>query len=213
MNSTFALTAEQVQRALNESDLDPDPIRQFAQWFDHAVAAKLPEPNAMSLATCTKAGFPSARIVLLKAFDERGFTFFTNYQSRKGRELTENPNVALLFFWPTLERQIRIEGMVTKVTRQESEAYFHSRPTISQVGACVSQQSCVIPDRDALDRRVQELLLQYGNQSVPLPDYWGGYRVRPSGLEFWQARPNRLHDRFHYTRLRDDEWRIERLSP
>jgi pyridoxamine 5'-phosphate oxidase len=213
MNSTFGLSHEQVQPVLNEQDLDRDPIQQFGQWFERAIAAKLPEPNAMTLATCTGQGLPSARIVLLKSYDQRGFVFFTNYQSRKGHELAENPNAALLFFWPTLERQIRIEGTVSQGTREESEHYFHSRPLVSQVGACVSQQSSVLSDRAAFDQRVQKLLLQYAQQPVPLPDYWGGYRVRPLAMEFWQARPNRLHDRFRYSRLSENEWKIQRLSP
>ncbi len=198
---------------LRRSDLDRDPIRQFGQWFDNALAAKLPEPNAMTLATCTRDGVPSARIVLLKAFNERGFVFFTNEESQKGRELADNPHVALVLFWPVLERQIRITGTAAQVSREETAVYFHSRPVGSQVGAWASHQSQILADRTELDRRFEELLERYRNQEVPLPPYWTGYRVSPVTLEFWQARLNRLHDRFRYTRGEGNGWRIDRLSP
>jgi pyridoxamine 5'-phosphate oxidase len=198
---------------LNEEDIDRDPIRQFRSWFEAALAAELPEPNAMTLATSTREGVPSARIVLLKGYDEQGFVFFTNYESQKGRELAENPNVALVLFWPAMERQIRITGTVGKVDREESEFYFHGRAFGSQVGAWASKQSEVLRNREELDQRFGELMTRYAKQVVPLPPYWGGFRVRPVMLEFWQARLNRLHDRFRYTRVGEQEWKRERLSP
>ena len=198
---------------LNETDLDSDPIQQFGVWFEAALAAGLPEPNAMTLATCTRDGIPSARIVLLKGYDERGFVFFTNYESQKGRELAENPHVALVLFWPTLERQIRITGRAAKIERDESDSYFHSRPFGSQVGAWASKQSEVLVNREELDQRFGELMARYADQLVPLPPNWGGYRVWPGVIEFWQARLNRLHDRFRYSRTGDCDWKRERLSP
>jgi pyridoxamine 5'-phosphate oxidase len=202
---------------LRLSDLDPDPMRQFAIWFEAALAARLPEPNAMVLATASARGFPSARVVLLKDCDAQGFVFFTNYESQKGRDLAENPRLALVFFWSPLERQIRVTGTAAKVSRVESEQYFHSRPVGSQVGAWASKQSQVLPNREDLDRRFRELSLHYERQPVPLPPYWGGYRVQPATIEFWQARVNRLHDRFRYSRSGersgDGKWHIERLSP
>jgi len=197
---------------LNEADVSPDPIKQFQIWFDQAIAAQLPEPNAMTLATASKDGIPSARIVLLKGVDHRGFVFYTNYESRKGKELTENPQAAIVFLWTVLERQIRIEGRVEKVFDQETETYFQSRPLESRLGAWASDQSCVIPDRDVLEKRFQELQTQYQDQEIPRPPHWGGYRVVPTVIEFWQGRPNRLHDRLRY-RLNEGDWLIERLAP
>lgn len=197
---------------LRKRDLHQDPFAQFKLWFDEVVQAKLPEPTAMTLATSTPDGVPSARIVLLKGFDEQGFVFFTNFQSQKGRELELNPRAALVFFWPTLERQVRITGAVAKVSREESETYFHLRPVGSQIGAWASQQSQVLANREELDRRVDECTRRYENQVVPLPPYWGGYRLNPVAFEFWQARLNRLHDRFRYVRS-ETGWGIERLSP
>ncbi|MBV9691340.1 MAG: pyridoxamine 5'-phosphate oxidase [Ktedonobacteraceae bacterium] len=197
---------------LSESDVDADPFRQFQVWFNAALAANLLEPNAMTLATATKDGKPSARIVLLKGFDERGFVFYTNYESRKGHELAENPQAALVFRWAELERQVRVEGLVEKCSAVESDAYFHSRPVGSQLGACVSQQSQVIDSREVLEARLEELMLENANQEIARPAYWGGSRLNPSSLEFWQGRPNRLHDRLRY-RLTDGGWLIERLSP
>lgn len=202
-------------RGLSEADVDPDPLRQFAVWFEQAVRAELPEPNAMTLATATRDGRPSARMVLLKGYDDRGFVFYTNYEGRKGRELAENPYAALVFFWPQLERQIRIEGRVERATAEESDAYYHSRPRGSQLGAWASHQSAVIPNREALEARVRELEAQYADPAVrvPRPPFWGGYRVIPDVIEFWQGRPSRLHDRLRYRRDASDAWVIERLSP
>ena len=198
---------------LSEADMDADPIRQFEAWFQHAEAANLPEPNAMTLATATPEGQPSARIVLLKAYGPFGFTFFTNYESRKGRELTTNPRAALLFFWPELQRQIRIEGTVERVAEAESDAYFASRPVGSRLGAWASRQSEVIPGRDGLEARVRELAERYAESEVPRPSFWGGFRVRPLAVEFWQGRPDRLHDRLRYVLGETGRWRLERLSP
>lgn len=198
---------------LSEADMDADPIRQFEMWYQHAEAAKLPEPNAMTLATATPEGQPSARIVLLKSYGAFGFTFFTNFESRKGRELTTNPRAALLFFWPELQRQIRIEGTVERVAEAESDAYFASRPVGSRLGAWASRQSEVIPGRDGLEARVRELAERYAESEVPRPSFWGGFRVRPLAIEFWQGRPDRLHDRLRYVLGETDRWRLERLSP
>lgn len=197
---------------LLEADLLPDPFQQFGIWMQEAVAAKLPEPTAMTLATADAKGRPSARTVLLKAFDERGFVFYTNYGSRKARDLAENVAVALLFHWTVLERQVRIEGRAERVSREESDAYFHSRPRGSQLGAWSSRQSEPIANREALEASVREVAARYAGQSVPLPDFWGGYRVTPSLIEFWQGGAHRLHDRLCYT-LSEGGWRIERLSP
>jgi pyridoxamine 5'-phosphate oxidase len=198
---------------LSEDDVDADPVRQFETWLKQAVAANLPEPNAMTLATATPDGQPSARMVLLKGFDASGFTFFTNYESRKGRELTANPRAALLFFWPELQRQIRIEGTVERVSEAESDAYFRSRPLGSRLGAWASAQSVVIAGRAVLEERVREVIQRYPDGEVPCPPNWGGYRVYPLNIEFWQGRPDRLHDRLRYLRIQPSGWRIERLSP
>ena len=200
-------------RGLKETDLDPDPFKQFHTWFNDAVNANLLEPNAMILATATRDGKPSARTVLLKAFDERGFVFYTNYESRKGQELAENPQASVVFLWTELERQVRIEGIVEKCSAEESDAYFQSRPFGSRLGAVVSQQSQVISGRQVLETRLEELMAEYADQNVPRPSYWGGYRLKPASFEFWQGRPNRLHDRLHYYLVDDGNWRIERLSP
>ncbi|QZZ20814.1 pyridoxamine 5'-phosphate oxidase [Leptothermofonsia sichuanensis E412] len=200
------------RQQLNESEVDPDPIRQFQIWFEQAVSAQLPEPNAMTLATASREGIPSARIVLLKGVDPRGFVFYTNYESRKGRELADNPRAALVFLWNVLERQVRIEGTVERVSDRETDAYFHSRPLESQLGAWASNQSQVIPGRLVLEQRFQAFKQKYQNQEVPRPPHWGGYRVVPHLIEFWQGRPNRLHDRLCY-RLEGTRWVIERLAP
>jgi pyridoxamine 5'-phosphate oxidase len=198
---------------LSEADVDADPLRQFAKWFEQALAAHLPEPNAMTLATATPDGQPSARMVLLKAFDASGFTFFTNYDSRKGRELATNPRAALLFFWPQLQRQVRIEGTVERTSEAESDAYFRSRPLGSRLGAWASQQSEVIAGRHVLEERMRELAQRFADGEVPRPPHWGGYRVYPLTIEFWQGRPDRLHDRLRYQRVQPTGWRLERLSP
>jgi pyridoxamine 5'-phosphate oxidase len=197
---------------LTEADVNPDPMRQFQLWFEQALAAEILEPNAMTLATATKDGTPSARIVLLKGVSDRGFVFFTNYESRKGQELAENPQAALVFLWKALERQVRIEGTVEKVSDAETVAYFHSRPRESQLGAWVSNQSQVIANREVLEQRLAELSQQYQDQEIPRPPHWGGYCVIPYTIEFWQGRPSRLHDRLRY-RLDNYHWIIERLAP
>ncbi len=204
---------EYTQGGLAEAEVHADPIRQFETWFQQALAANLPEPNAMTLATAAADGQPSARVVLLKACDACGFTFFTNYDSRKGRDLTTNPRAALLFFWPPLQRQVRIEGTVERVSASESDAYFRSRPLGSRLGAWASHQSEIIPSREVLEERMRELTQRFAAGEVPCPPHWGGYRVRPQTIEFWQGRPDRLHDRLRYRRMESDGWRLERLSP
>lgn len=196
---------------LLESQAAGNPFDQFAAWFGQAVDAGQHEVNAMTLATATPAGVPSARIVLLKGFDERGFTFFTNYLSRKGQELLENPHASLLFFWSALERQVRLEGTIEKVAPDESEAYYHSRPLGSRLGAWVSEQSRPTT-REALEARVAEMTARFGD-NPPRPEHWGGYRLVPARIEFWQGRPSRLHDRLLYTRQPDGHWERTRLAP
>jgi pyridoxamine 5'-phosphate oxidase len=197
---------------LLEKDLARDPFRQFEKWFQEAEAAKVTEPNAMVLATTARDGRPAARIVLLKQVDGRGFVFYTSYESRKGRELEANARASLLFPWIAIERQVVIEGAVTKVAREESEAYFHSRPRLSQLAAWASQQSAIITGRSVLEESMKTLEKKYAGQEVPLPPQWGGYRVSPETVEFWQGRRNRLHDRLRYRREKDN-WVVERLSP
>lgn len=197
---------------LSERDLARDPFRQFEKWFSEAQAAKIAEPNAMVLTTATRDGKPSARTVLLKALDGRGFVFYSNYESRKGRELEANPRATLLFPWTAMERQVTVEGVVAKVAREESEAYFHSRPRASQLGAWVSAQSTIIADRKVLDQSLKALEQKYAGQEVPVPPHWGGWRLMPETVEFWQGRRNRLHDRLRYRREKDG-WIIERLAP
>ncbi|MDM8520909.1 pyridoxamine 5'-phosphate oxidase [Anaerolineales bacterium HSG6] len=202
--------------ALRRQNLLPDPIEQFGVWFQQANEAKLSvEPNATTLATSTKNGVPSTRTVLLKEFDERGFVFYTNYHSQKGHELAENPNASLLFFWGELHKQIRIDGQISTVSRTESEQYFYSRPFRSKLGAVISQQSSVIPNRATLESEMVRLEARYSDNEheIPLPEHWGGYRLLPQTIEFWQGQPDRLHDRFRYTRQSDTGWQIERLAP
>jgi pyridoxamine 5'-phosphate oxidase len=198
--------------ALVEAHANRDPFEQFQQWFDAAVKAELPEPNAMTLATIDTAGFPAARIVLLKDFDSSGFVLFTNYNSHKGQELSQNPRAALVFLWAELERQVRIQGTVEKITPEESDSYFYSRPHGSRLGAWASNQSEVIADRDVLDRQLEALKAEYEGKEVPRPPHWGGFRVKPQMIEFWQGRTSRLHDRLRY-RMGDGGWGIDRLSP
>jgi pyridoxamine 5'-phosphate oxidase len=197
---------------LDRDQLDDDPLAQFGRWFGEAERADLIEPNAMTLATSSPDGRPSARIVLLKGFGPDGFVFFSNYASRKGDELAANPNAALVFWWPPLERQVRLEGSVERTTTEESEAYWASRPLGSRLAALASAQSQVLAGREELVRRVEELAARHRDGDVPLPEAWGGYRLVPDAFEFWQGQPNRLHDRFRYTR-RQDGWLVERLSP
>ena len=207
------LRREYTAGGLRRMDLNLNPIAQFQKWFDEALKANLIEPSAMTLATVDKDGTPSSRIVLLKGAEERGFTFFTNYESRKGRELAANARAAFTLFWPELEREICIAGTVSKTTRAESEKYFAIRPRGSQLGAWVSKQSSVVPDRAFLETCLAEAEKQFINREVETPPYWGGYLLAPTRIEFWQGRPNRLHDRFQYTKLPDGSWRIDRLSP
>ena len=207
-----SLRVDYKRAALDERDVDPDPFRQFARWFDEAVAVQIPEPNAMTLATVDPTGGPSARIVLLKAVDGRGLTFYTNYASRKARELHRGSRAALLFFWPELERQIRIEGAVEKVDAATADEYWVTRPRMSRVGAWASQQSEPLPDRAALEQRFAQADARYPGESVPRPPHWGGYRLVPDAFEFWQGRASRLHDRITYGR-EGANWRIGRLAP
>ena len=204
---------EHAGRGLRRSDLDPDPIKQFSSWFTAAIEAGICDVNSMSLATAGTDGKPSVRIVLLKGFDQDGFVFFTNYDSEKGKQLEANPYAALAFYWIELDRQIRISGKAEKTSRKESQIYFHSRPIGSQLGAWASRQSEVIDARRVLDARMAEMTERFRGKPVSLPPRWGGYRVRPEIMEFWQGRSNRLHDRFRYTRQTDGSWSIERLAP
>ena len=207
------LRREYTDAGLDEQDLDANPFKQFEKWFQEAIDAKLDLPDAMTLATATKDGIPSARIVLLRGLDERGFVFYTDYESQKGKELAENPNAALVFYWRELDRQVRITGQVSRVSRENSNNYFQSRPVGSRLAALASRQSEVIPDRKILEERFEQLAAQYQDTEIPLPSDWGGYRLSPNMIELWSGRPSRLHDRLRYTRQSNDDWRIERISP
>ena len=213
MTTLADLRREYASRALSEDAAHADPIAQFSAWFDEALNSQLIDVNAMALATASPAGEPAARIVLLKGADETGFVFYTNYDSAKGRDLAANPRACLLFFWAELERQVRITGAVTKTSADESDKYFHSRPIESQIGAAVSDQSRMVADRTRLEKRFEEAAAKYKDATVPRPEHWGGYRVKPETIEFWQGRKSRLHDRLLYSRQSDGSWSRARLEP
>ena len=199
--------------SLAESGVAADPISQFRAWYDEAVALGLAEPNAMTVATAGRDGRPSARVVLMRGYDERGFAFFTNYESRKGSEIGANPFACCVFFWQSMERQVRVEGGVVRVPEAESDEYFAGRPRMSKLGAWVSHQSGVVAGRDVLEREMEALQAKYPGDEVPRPPHWGGFRVVPDAVEFWQGRRSRLHDRLIYRREGEGRWKVERLSP
>jgi len=211
MDSIAQLRKNYTFGQLSETDVPDNPLPLFKLWFDQAVRAECPEPNSMTLATANKAGNPSARIVLLKGADETGFSFFTNYESQKGKDLAVRPQAALLFHWHELERQVRIQGVVERVSAAESDEYFHSRPSASRIGAWASPQSLAIPNREFLEEAEKQFKAEFGD-TPPRPEHWGGYRLRPTEVEFWQGRPSRLHDRIHY-KLDGSTWQINRLAP
>jgi pyridoxamine 5'-phosphate oxidase len=200
-------------QSLDESDVASDPIEQFERWWDNALNSSIGEINSMTLATANAKGIPSARIVLLKGYDENGFVFFTNYESKKGKDLAENPFASLVFFWKELERQVRIDGIVEKIKAEQSDEYFETRPEGSKIGAWASPQSGVISGRTVLEQNVSDLKERYVGKEIPRPPHWGGYIVEPLRIEFWQGRPNRLHDRIAYIRDVSGSWNIERLAP
>lgn len=213
MNKISDLREHYDLASLNEENAEPHAMKQFYTWFEEARNGNELEPNAMILSTITKEGHPAARTVLLKGLEDDGFIFYTNYESDKAKEIEINPNVSLLFLWKKLQRQVRISGVVRKISKERSKAYFQSRPKDSQIGAWASPQSQVIPNKNLLIQRKEELIAEYKNEeSLPLPDFWGGYKLKPQQMEFWQGRPSRLHDRLRY-KLVDSEWKIERLAP
>jgi len=212
MDDIANIRKDYMLKSLNENEAQSNPIDQFTIWWNEALASNIDEINAMTLATASAAGKPDARIVLLKGYDEKGFIFFTNYSSTKGKQLAENPFATLVFFWKELERQVRIEGRVEKISEADSDAYFFSRPVGSRIGAWASPQSTVIQNRELLEQNVKQLELKYADGNVPRPEHWGGYVVVPEQIEFWQGRSSRLHDRLHY-RLENGAWIIERLAP
>lgn len=207
------LREEYKTTSLSETESKADPIKQFELWFNEAIEAKVPESNAMTLSTATTDGRPSARVVLLKGVHENGFVFYTNYLSRKGKEITKNPIGALTFFWPAMERQIRIEGTIEKVSKEQSEQYFQSRPKGSQIGALASPQSQEIAGRESLEKKWAELEAEYTDKTIPKPSFWGGYVLKPRLIEFWQGRPSRLHDRILYKKIDNKNWKKVRLAP
>lgn len=212
MSSIADIRKDYKLQSLSEQDVAADPFEQFGRWWQEALNSEVDEVNAMTLATATKTGIPSARIVLLKGYDEKGFVFFTNYESHKAKELVENPHASLVFFWKELERQVRIDGAVEKVSAAESDAYFQSRPEGSQIGAWASPQSAVIQNRRIIETNVVKYTEAFAGKPIPRPDHWGGYRVLPVCIEFWQGRSSRLHDRFRFTREAGN-WKRERLAP
>lgn len=214
MNKNIADIRKDYQlQSLLETDIAGDPLTQFNRWWDDAVKSELDEVNAMTLATASLNGIPAARIVLLKSVTDAGFVFFTNYNSHKGKELEENPNACLVFFWKELERQVRITGRVEKVSATESDEYFNSRPAGSRIGAWASPQSRVIASRETIEKNILKYEEQFGGTEIARPPHWGGYIVIPTVIEFWQGRPNRLHDRLQYSKMQDGNWRVERLAP
>jgi pyridoxamine 5'-phosphate oxidase len=208
----FNLRKDYANATLNESDLNPNPIKQFQFWLNQALEAGLNEPYAMQLATSGSDNFPDIRTVLLRGADQDGFTFFTNYNSEKGRDIAENPKAAINFFWPELERQVRVRGTIKKASTEISDEYFNSRPFESKIGAWASNQSSELPSRELLENKIGELTKKFQNKEVPRPDFWGGYVLTPSEIEFWQGRPSRLHDRILF-KLQDDKWKMSRLNP
>jgi pyridoxamine 5'-phosphate oxidase len=214
MNKNIAdIRREYSLQSLTENNIDPNPIIQFKKWWDETLNSEIIEPNAMTLATASQDGLPSARIVLLKGFSEKGFVFFTNYESYKGQQLAENPKACLVFFWKEIERQVRITGLVSKISAKESDEYFETRPGSSRIGAWASPQSRVIENREWLDQQFNSLAAKMEGASIQRPPYWGGYIVNPVMIEFWQGRPDRLHDRIQYSIEEDGGWKIERLAP
>lgn len=213
MGTIADIRKEYILKTLNESGAEKNAIVQFGKWWQEAINSSIEEVNAMTLATATKEGIPSARIVLLKEYDEKGFVFFTNYQSHKGKELADNPQASIVFFWKELERQVRIDGLVEKVSNEESDAYFLSRPVGSQIGAWASPQSSIIANREIIEENVNRYSTKFVSEQISRPLHWGGYRLKPRTIEFWQGRQSRLHDRLQYKLQEDGAWKIERLAP